>query len=686
VRSVPKPVAALVAAATGLLLCGLAAPPVSASPSAAAAATRYEAENATISQGAVNADHTVFSCTGGVNGDNVAGGYVEFTVNAAAPGSATISIRYANGTGTDRPADVSVNGTTVSAGRSFPATADWNTWATSTLTVSLNAGSNTVRLTATTAGGLPNLDYLDVTAATAGGTDYQAEDATISQGTVATNHTGFTGTGFVDYTNITGSYVQFTVDAAAAGETGLVLRYANGTTTDRPMDITVNGTTVASGVSFPSTGSWDTWATKTVDATLTAGSNTVRATATTDNGGPNLDELSLGGTTTPPPPGGPAVPFGSHQFPYAAGTLKPTGDQAGIDQKVVNFYNQWKSAFLKHNCGNGWYEVYSPDADHPYVAEGQGYGMVVTALMAGADPDAHTTFDGMVKYMLAHPSVNNSNLLAAEQDSSCKSVDGSDSATDGDLDVAYGLLLADKQWGSAGTYNYKSLAVKHINAIKASEVNPSTHLMLLGDWSDSGESHYWITRSSDWLIDHFRAFRRATGDSAWDTIRTAHQNLISSQQANYASGTGLLADFIVNTNGTPKPASGEVLEDTHDGDYNWNACRDPWRIGSDAVTSGDATSLAQARKLNAWIKAKTGGNPGNIDTGYHLNGSAFDTGHDMAFTAPFIVTAMTDPGSQAWLDALWNKLATTSVDPSLYYGGSVQLQSMIVASGNYWVP
>ncbi|MET8454155.1 chemotaxis protein, partial [Streptomyces sp. NPDC005209] len=41
-------------------------------------------------------------------------------------------------------------------------------------------------------------------------TDYQAESATLSQGTVATNHTGFTGSGFVDYTNVAGSYVEFT--------------------------------------------------------------------------------------------------------------------------------------------------------------------------------------------------------------------------------------------------------------------------------------------------------------------------------------------------------------------------------------------------------------------------------------------------------------------------------------------
>ncbi|MFB7469379.1 glycosyl hydrolase family 8 [Kitasatospora sp. NPDC056184] len=383
---------------------------------------------------------------------------------------------------------------------------------------------------------------------------------------------------------------------------------------------------------------------------------------------------------------GPAVPFGSHTFPYTAGTLRPSGAQSAVDQQVIDKYNAWKAAFLKQNCGNGWYEVRSPDADHPYVAEGQGYGLVITALMAGADPGARTAFDGLLTFVLAHPSVNNPDLLAAEQDASCRSVNGSDSATDGDLDVAYGLLLADRQWGSTGTYDYKKLAVKRINAIKASEINPSTHLTLLGDWSGSGDPLHYVTRSSDWMVDHFRAFRSATGDAAWDTVRSAHQNLITSQQSTYAASTGLLADFVVNTNSTPKPAPGEVLESPHDGDYGWNACRDPWRIGADAVTSGDAASLASARRLNSWIRSKTGGNPDRVVTGYRLNGSAFDSGTDMAFTAPFVVTATTDPGSQAWLDALWNKLVATPIDPSLYYGGSVQLQSMIVASGNYWRP
>ncbi|MFB6632889.1 glycosyl hydrolase family 8 [Streptomyces sp. NPDC056362] len=383
---------------------------------------------------------------------------------------------------------------------------------------------------------------------------------------------------------------------------------------------------------------------------------------------------------------GPAVPFGSHLRPYVAGTLKPTGTQSALDQKVVDHYDKWKAAFVRQNCGNGWYQIISPDADHPYVAEAQGYGMVIAATMAGADPDAKKIFDGLVKWTIDHPSSVNPNLLAAEQDTACRSVNGGDGATDGDMDVAYGLLLADKQWGSTGTYNYRDLALKHIAAIKKDEVNPTTKLLKLGDWSGSGDQYYYISRTSDWMVDHFRAFRAASGDTTWDSVRGAHQTQISRLQSTYASGTGLLPDFVVDTNTTPRPAPGQVLEDAHDGAYWWNACRTPWRIADDAVTSGDATSLAAARKVNGWIKSKTGGDPNKIAVGYKLNGTPISSGSEAAFFAPFAVAAMTDPGSQAWLDALWNKMVATPVDTSSYFSASIQLQVMITASGNHWVP
>jgi hypothetical protein len=259
---------------------------------AGAPATVYEAENATIGQGVVESNWPGFTGTGFVNYDNLVGSYVQFTVNAAAAGTATLRFRYANGSTANRPMDIAVNGTVVASGLAFNPTGAWSTWQTVTVTVALNAGANTIRATATTSSGGPNLDHLAVeqqpTAAV-----HQAEDATISQGVVESNWPGFTGTGFVNYDNLVGSYVQFTVNAAAAGTATLRFRYANGSTANRPMDITVNGTVVASGLAFNPTGAWSTWQTVTVTVTVKAGANTIRATATTSNGGPNLDRLEL---------------------------------------------------------------------------------------------------------------------------------------------------------------------------------------------------------------------------------------------------------------------------------------------------------------------------------------------------------------------------------------------------------
>jgi hypothetical protein len=47
---------------------------------------------------------------------------------------------------------------------------------------------------------------------------------------------------------------------------------------------------------------------------------------------------------------------------------------------------------------------------------------------------------------------------------------------------------------------------------------------------------------------------------------------------------------------------------------------------------------------------------------------------------------MTDPTGQAWLDALWRRMLATPISATGYYAASLQLQAMIVVSGNYWVP
>src|SRR6266511_1942275 len=107
---------------------------------------------------------------------------------------------------------------------------------------------------------------------------------------------GYTGTGFVNTANAVGAGVELTLTIGAAGNGTLVFRYANGTTSDRPASITVNGTTQAT-LQFPPTGSWSTWSTQTATVSLVAGANVVRATATTAGGLANLDSLMVDAAT-----------------------------------------------------------------------------------------------------------------------------------------------------------------------------------------------------------------------------------------------------------------------------------------------------------------------------------------------------------------------------------------------------
>lgn len=124
-----------------------------------------------------------------------------------------------------------------------------------------------------------------------GSTRYEAESATLSVGgTVDSNHAGFSGTGFANGANAVGSYVEWQVTGPASA---LTFGYANGTAAARPVDITVDGTVVATAVPFPATGAWTTWSTVTRPVALGAGPHTVRLTATAADGPANLDYLDL---------------------------------------------------------------------------------------------------------------------------------------------------------------------------------------------------------------------------------------------------------------------------------------------------------------------------------------------------------------------------------------------------------
>ncbi|HLL69721.1 MAG TPA: CBM35 domain-containing protein [Micromonosporaceae bacterium] len=124
----------------------------------------YQAEDAAISGGVVQSEHAGFTGRGYVNTTNAVGASVTWTVDAAVRDSVGIFWRFANGSMQDRTTVLTVNGTVVTnewlfRGRGLGA---WTRWDIAGLSVWLEAGRNTITLTATTPDGAPNLDKLIV--------------------------------------------------------------------------------------------------------------------------------------------------------------------------------------------------------------------------------------------------------------------------------------------------------------------------------------------------------------------------------------------------------------------------------------------------------------------------------------------------------------------------------------------
>jgi hypothetical protein len=121
----------------------------------------YEAEFGSNTNVTTNTNHPGYTGTGFVDGFTASGDSVSVDAHSVS-GAHNLKFRYANGSGVTATRTVYVDG--VSAGTvSLPATANWDTWGTATLTVSLTAGKHAIRLSYDSGStGAINLDNVTV--------------------------------------------------------------------------------------------------------------------------------------------------------------------------------------------------------------------------------------------------------------------------------------------------------------------------------------------------------------------------------------------------------------------------------------------------------------------------------------------------------------------------------------------
>jgi hypothetical protein len=231
-------------------------------------------------------------------------GYLDFSRDAGAtvlwtfddlpgPGEYEVEFRYANGSVASRTLDFHAGTPGPSRPVTFAPTGSWSTWRTMSVPVTLSEGNVLAISLETTGFDGPNIDTVTLRRVSAPQElRLQAEQATMQGARVKSTHAGHTGTGYADYDNPSGDWVEWGFDHTGGAGRTLTFRYANGSLSDRPLELRVNGQVASPRLSFAPTGSWTTWREVSVTVDLAAGTNRVRLTSV-GNSGPNVDVLTV---------------------------------------------------------------------------------------------------------------------------------------------------------------------------------------------------------------------------------------------------------------------------------------------------------------------------------------------------------------------------------------------------------
>ena len=116
-------------------------------------------------------------------------------------------------------------------------------------------------------------------------------------GTIDNNNSGYSGVGFANTPNESGTGINYKISFFEDGIYPLIFRYANGGGNDRPGRLLINDSTAIQTINFPSTGSWTNWETTSANVSVSAGTYDVRLEATGSSGLANIDFIEIKGTS-----------------------------------------------------------------------------------------------------------------------------------------------------------------------------------------------------------------------------------------------------------------------------------------------------------------------------------------------------------------------------------------------------
>jgi endo-1,4-beta-D-glucanase Y len=382
-----------------------------------------------------------------------------------------------------------------------------------------------------------------------------------------------------------------------------------------------------------------------------------------------------------PTPAANGVNFPFPQNRESSRCVYPTGY---LNQHVVDAYNKFKADTITSNGAGGFRRVQrlASDPVNQYtpagstVSEGISYGMMIAVYM-----NDRALFDDLWRYSQLH--LNSNGLMNWSISADGNSAPGLGGATDADEDIAFSLVMADRQWGSSGSLNYGNLAREQITKVWNHEIIDSK---LAGPGDGWGPTNLWNHINISYFAPAFyRIFKQVDPGHDWDAvIKTTYDTIMASLNSSNGNMTnGLVPAWCTSTGG---------MSPTTPFHYQYDSCRTPFRIALDWCWFGEQRARDYLAKTSAFF---TSIGAANIVDGYELNGNkrvqfSPATGtptlaqQSAAFVGPAGVGAMSNSIYQTLVNESYARVATGQLlVGGAYYDESWTVLSLLMMTGNY---
>jgi endo-1,4-beta-D-glucanase Y len=387
------------------------------------------------------------------------------------------------------------------------------------------------------------------------------------------------------------------------------------------------------------------------------------------------------------PTRGPAPPLPGMKFPFpqnrqSANCVYPTGYTNDV---VVAAYNKWKADTVTTAGAGGFRRVKRTQSDYTgagglelesTVSEGIAYGMLIAVYM-----NDQALFDDLWKYEQLWPN-DKTGLMDWYINAAGTMRLGLGPATDADEDMAFALVMANRQWGGKGALasNYIDIAKDVITKIWNHEIYQSK-LLRPGNWGD------WATVNISYFAPaYYRVFDVVDTDTTHDwpaVIQTAYDTIGNALNAGNKNQSNGLVPAWCSSDGAPNGGALGIGQ-TAPTNYQYDSCRTPFRIALDWCWFGTTAARDYTAKTSAFF---SGIGAANIADGYNLDGTARPQHagqRSAAFIGPAGVGAMTSSTYQTLVDQSYATVASgTALAGGAYYEESWTVLSLLMMTGNF---